>query len=136
MQLPWSIKGLFPSCVQKFLFAEFNNRKKLMSMESSTSNLQPETRQMPHLWPTAARVTMHLCQGAGTMKLYPNASETCQDPPNSVGMTLTTGLLISGLFFTTTKSLNTSFDRRLTVTSGRKERKKMNSQPSRQREQK
>lgn len=39
-------------------------------------------------------------RGAGKTKMYPNASETCQDPPNSVGMTLITRLSsISGLFF-------------------------------------
>lgn len=47
MQLPKGIKGLFLSCVQKFLLNELTNRSKLNPIKSSTNNLQLETRQMP-----------------------------------------------------------------------------------------
>lgn len=108
MQLPYSTKGLFLSCVEKFLLTEFKNRRKMKYIKSSINNLQPEIRQMCH---SVAKVTMHLCQMcwqdediSKCIRNLPGTTQHCLHDPDHRAIT-------SGLFFTTTKNWNIRFDR-------------------------
>lgn len=108
MQLPYSTKGLFLSCVEKFLLTEFKNRRKMKYIKSSINNLQPEIRQMCH---SVAKVTMHLCQMcwqdediSKCIRNLPGSTQHCLHDPDHRAIT-------SGLFFTTTKTWNIRFDR-------------------------